>query len=319
VEINEIPTGKPRIRLKAGRDRDSLTPLAFSPDLESLATSSYDGAVKLWDLTTGTVRTTITLSRVAPSPATGSGTTDSGLKTAVAAAYSADGATLAVSTIRDHSVTLWDTETGKRLTTLTTDPVTSLAFSPDNTTLATGHSNGSGVGVVLWDLATKRPRTGLTGPTGAVTTLTFSPDGTTLAAGSTEASHSIRIWDTTTGHTRATLTGHTQHVTSMTFTPNGHTLATSSADHTIRLWDLPTRHTRAIITDDVTSMAFTPDGGTLVALNNNPSIRLWNTPLPGTADTSSTICKAIHRDLTHEEQTLYLPGPKPQPACPHHS
>lgn len=318
VEVRDVPAGMIKVILKANRDQDALVPLAFSPDHGTLATGSYDGAVKLWDLATGKTRKTIGTGGKIVALATARDITQSDVESAVSAAYSADGTTLAISSNHKHSVTLWDTETGKRLTTLTANAVTSLAFSPDGTTLAAGYYDGT---VTLWALTTGKPRTRLPGHTGAVATVAFSPDGTTLATSnmntaSAGSGHTVWIWDTATGRTLATLTGHTQHMTSMAFTTNGRTLATSSADGTIRLWDLATRHTRAILTDEVTSMAFTPDGRALVAHNKNASIQLWDTALPGVTETINNLCKAIHRDLTNEEQTAYLPHKPAHPTCP---
>ena len=71
-----------------------------------------------------------------------------------------------------------------------TGTVTSVAFSPDGTTLAAGSTDGT---VRLWDMATHRQITTLTGPTGAVNSVAFSPDGKTLATGS--ADHTVRLWD----------------------------------------------------------------------------------------------------------------------------
>ena len=71
-----------------------------------------------------------------------------------------------------------------------TGTVNSVAFSPGGTTLAAGSTDGT---VRLWDMATHRQITTLTGPTGAVNSIAFSPEGKTLATGN--ADHTVRLWD----------------------------------------------------------------------------------------------------------------------------
>ena len=70
-----------------------------------------------------------------------------------------------------------------------TGAVTSLSFSPDGTTLA----SGSWDGIILWDLATRAEVATLGGHWGLVTSLSFSPDGATLASLS---GGTIVLWET---------------------------------------------------------------------------------------------------------------------------
>src|SRR4051794_36780946 len=61
-----------------------------------------------------------------------------------------------------------------------TEPVYSVAFSPDGTTLA----SGSGFEIKLWDLASSKNTMTLKGHTSRVFSVAFGPDGKTLASGS---------------------------------------------------------------------------------------------------------------------------------------
>ncbi|SDM70295.1 WD domain-containing protein, G-beta repeat-containing protein, partial [Streptomyces sp. cf386] len=109
-----------------------------------------------------------------------------------------------------------------------TDAVSSVAFSPDSHTLATGSSDGT---VRVWDIDTGKTRTRLTGLSGEVNSVAFSRDGGTIATGS---SYSAWLWDAVTGKPRTPLTGHTNTVHAVAFSPDGHTVATAGADGTAR-------------------------------------------------------------------------------------
>ncbi|MFD9563810.1 WD40 repeat domain-containing protein, partial [Streptomyces sp. NPDC059994] len=87
----------------------------------------------------------------------------------------------------------WDVSTGRPLHTLTghTANVSSVSFSPDGTTLATGSRDGT---ARLWDVSTGRPLHTLTGHTANVSSVSFSPDGTTLVTIGED--NTARLWDT---------------------------------------------------------------------------------------------------------------------------
>ena len=156
------------------------------------------------------------------------------------------------------------------IATIEVPGVTSLALSPDGTSLALGMYSSE---IRLWDVQTERIiLTFDGGHTGYVNSVAFSPDGAMLASGAEDVG--VKLWDATTGTKVATLEGHTAGIDLVAFSPGGRMLASGSWDGTVKLWDLATE-TDITTLEGTAPIAFTPDGATL-ALGSRDTIKLWN-------------------------------------------
>jgi len=177
--------------------------------------------------------------------------------------------------------------------------VTSMAFSPDGRTMATGgvesksnidfaammggnipgqkgrsskntpdpqdimkNMKVEAIGQVeLWDVSSGQQLGALKGHGKGVTTVAFSRDGRLLASGSTD--NTIRIWDLATKRELRTLTGHTSNIESIDFSPDGRLIASASDDGGTFLWDANTgEHLLTLISldDGGEWMVVTPQG-----------------------------------------------------------
>src|SRR5262245_25309293 len=123
LAASSLSAQEPKLRATLQGHTNAVVAVAFGPDSKTLASPSYDGTLKLWDMTTGKERATLGEYR--------------GCLGCVA--FSPDGRTLASGAIGSpgffpdlQQVKLWDVGTGKVRTTLEGETlfVHSVAFSP---------------------------------------------------------------------------------------------------------------------------------------------------------------------------------------------
>ncbi|MDE0043016.1 MAG: dockerin type I domain-containing protein [Candidatus Poribacteria bacterium] len=168
--------------------------LAFSPDGKTRASGSRSGKV----MDSVGAGSTISL-RSAVTGALIDILHFSGVPTDVA--FSPDGRTLACSSwggyvVMRGGVSLWDVATWTKKPGLgpgqfdnKTDIIHSIAYSPDNRTVAGGGDKD----IYIWDALTRTPEHILEGHTDVVNSIVFSPEGRTLASGSHDGT--VLLWE----------------------------------------------------------------------------------------------------------------------------
>jgi WD40 repeat protein len=155
--------------------------------------------------------------------------------------------------------------------------VTSLAFSPDGKTLASG-SNHDDPTLILWDLATQDPRQSFACEDWGVLCIAFSPDGKTVAMGDGGNWESwIRIRHVATGRLLKEFPAHISGVHSLAFSPDGKKLASSGTDARVKVWDVGTgkRLLQLRGAEDRKQVAFAPDGKHLLVAGSSGELALW--------------------------------------------
>jgi len=274
-----------------------VTSMAFSPSGQQLAIGSGDWLTRIMSLSSGTVLTNTNVS-----VNTTNGTVyNYGVVRSVA--YSPNGSLLAVAgedtnwykTIYVLNGTTWAVVAnliqGSNVpppaagpySTPISNSVTSLAFSPDGATLASGCLDQT---ICFWSTANWALQSTVTNSTGqGITSLAYDPNGQTLFAG--DQGGVITPWTVSTGLSAyPSWPAHTGPVWSLACSVDGAKLVSGGDDHIVQLWQTAngawvtnlTSHTAM-----ATKTCFAPDGSLVASAGNDASLRLWEaqTGAPG--------------------------------------
>jgi WD40 repeat protein/serine/threonine protein kinase len=233
-----------------------ISSLAFSPDGRTLATSSMDHSVRLWNLASH--RCTAVL--------------QGHLNEVWTAAFSPDGLTLA-SGAKDGGLKLWQTHRQSRDDSIP-DVVHPLAFSSDGRTLA---ALGAADKVLFIDPATRQAvrefqleesRRFRFGPR-----VSLSQDLRVMA----EAREGglVRLWNTATREYFDLEAGE-REIGFVLLSPSGRDLVTSGFGHPMRWWNIGSG-INSVIGKGADRALFSPDGRTLATFGRDARMEFWDT------------------------------------------
>ena len=246
-----------QVRVLRGH-KDQVIGLHYSGDGRSLASGSWDGEIRVWDLTSPRAR-----------PRVLTGHTD-----AVHAVRFINGQQLA-SAGTDKTVRLWDLRTGKQLRVMRghTKAIWAMDVAAAGALLATSDADHV---IRLWRLPAGEPAGVLRGHSGPIYGLDVDPEGRLLASASLDKT--IRLWRLPAGEPVRTIKGHEGGVISVRFSRDGGLLASGSRDKSVRLWRVSTGAQVAAFeghTSSVWSVDFHPDGELLASGAMDKTLRLW--------------------------------------------
>jgi serine/threonine-protein kinase len=198
-----------------------------------------------------------------------------------ALALSRDGKHFLTGHEHDQVVRLGEVTTGRVVQTFeghTTPGVHGVAFSPDESLVASGGDDGT---LRIWDAKTGKELRRCEGITDRIFCLAFSPAGKYIASGhyGPDSAFLVRLWESATGNEVRSFRGHTRDVTAVKFLPEGDGLLSASLDGTLRLWDVQTgKELRKMAHGGgARDVAVSPDGRhALSAGFGDRMVRLWD-------------------------------------------
>lgn len=198
---------------------DAILDMAFSPDGKTLATASYDTAIKLWNTDTGTELRTL----------------KEHSDSVYAISFSKDG-TLLASAAADRAVKIWNVASGKLLYTFgePTDWVYAVTWSPDGKHLAAAGADKS---IRIWETGPEKGRLvhSVFAHEGAITKLAYSPDGEILY--SVGEDRIIKAWDAARMVEKKVFARQPETILSLAVSPNGKNIAIGRYDGQVVVLD----------------------------------------------------------------------------------
>lgn len=191
-----------------------------------------------------------------------------------AVSFDTDGNRIATSS-DDHSVRVWDAQTGIQLTSFDghEDWVWAANFSPDGTRVVSASRD---LTARVWSANSGSEVLQLKGHRSTVRDAVYDPKGRYIATASHDAT--IKIWDPETGVELRSLEGHGDRVTALAVSRDGSLIASASWDGTVRLWRALNGSTVAVFkgSGDLNDVAISPRGLKIAAVSEGGTGFVWN-------------------------------------------
>lgn len=335
---------------QAGKHNKIVTSVCFSPDSRFLVSGSLDGTVRMWNCDTGQAigspllgHTDEVYSVCTDGQRIVSGGSDGTIhiwsygthqlsgqpinvgRTVLAVALSNDGR---IGAGVGNNVYIFDIETRQEVASMKghTEPVRTVAFSPDGSRIASGSTDKT---IRIWDIQTGKQMQRLDGHKHSVRSVAFSSDGPWIVSGSDDKT--IRVWGSVNGKLIGLpLIGHAGYVTGVSFSHDSLQIVSGSFDRTIRIWcsgnkwKRPSHQITAIhlsrhpasskspddrisLDPSVISACCSPDGSLYAASTLEGLVSIWNTERELLWETNISI-HPIHL-LRLSEKQLVLASP----------
>jgi WD40 repeat protein len=177
---------------------------------------------------------------------------------------------------QDNTARLWNFEGIQQSVLSHSYSVENAAFNPEGDLLVT--TTARDYSAHLWDWATNRKLSVLSGHEGAIRAIDFSPRSASdryIVTASNDKT--ARVWDVSNQFSTV-LSQHQNEVVESVYSPDGQYILTASVDDTARLWSAAGQPLLELEghENDVLSAAYSPNGRLIATASKDKTVRLWN-------------------------------------------
>ena len=243
----------------------SVTAVKWSPGGESLAVSSTDHSVRVFEAASWNV-VSMFMAHTA---------------SVCALSWSPDGKRL-VSGSLDSTLRIWDASSGVEMLMVSSGDVacTSVSWSNDGRCVASGWVDST---VLIWQLESNEDRNSLDilrGHTNRVFSVCWSPDNRRIVSGSDD--ETVRVWVpllSAASTNSSKLLGHADRTDALDWSIDGRMLVSASWDGQVGLWDTVSEHLQQTCvghTGRVRCVAVCPTGSRIASGAEDATVRVWD-------------------------------------------
>jgi WD40 repeat protein/DNA-binding SARP family transcriptional activator len=315
---------------------DNVQDARWSPDGARVATSGQDGAVRIWDATSGEELLVldahpggagylswspdgtriVTTGRNDPATIWDSVTGERLLSVPAFAgaffydvSWSPDGSRIVASSFPDHRTLVFDATTGETITAVQDEACGFLmhpSWSPDGDRFITGcHVSEGDTPARVWDAATGTELLMLESQDGRSVQGEWSPDGDRIAVG--YGNGTARVRDAATGEVLTSFAGNTGNIIDLNWSPDGTRIASGDETGWVKVWDAVTGEEvlAFFMSGHVDRVEWSPDGQQLITAGGFqvPGVRRAWQSTEELIEYARECC--VFRELTAAERAQY--------------
>jgi len=253
-KFTDVPSIMPIKSLEG--HKDGVSCVSLSPDGNYIASSSYYGEIKLWELKTGKVLWAL-----------------KGHDNRVYAITITSDGKYVLSGSWDKSIKIWNLKNGKLVRKIGVDSsVHALRNSPDNRYILGAMDQHT---AKVWELANGKLIQTFTNHTAMVNSVSITNDLKHLISGSFD--NTIRVWDFKKGNLLRIIEGHKSVQASVS--PNGKFIVGGFSDGVLKMWELATGKLLHIFEghkEYISSAEFSADSKFIISGSSDNLIKIWD-------------------------------------------